>query len=207
MHGDFWGKKRRIPLGRAELQVTNSLASSSYARQGSLPWTLACTQKSEHEKKGCRISDNGTSGLRRSLAIRRLALRTRPIPVPWHAPWSRYFWRALFFLTEVLWHSHWRLHYLVYTFLFFPFFPLHTYYPGAERQEGRDPDMMHIRRRDEIERGAWDKRIFSFFSSSTIIFFRLREVAMRALTSITLLCFYFFVVGALRYRLRESSLF
>lgn len=52
--------------------------------------------------------------------------------------------------------------------------------------------MMHIRRRDEIERGAWDKRIFSFSSSFTVRFFRLREIATRALTSITLLCFYFF---------------
>ncbi|EHK49645.1 hypothetical protein TRIATDRAFT_254893 [Trichoderma atroviride IMI 206040] len=73
-------------------------------------------------------------------------------------------------------------------FLLFPCIPT----TGAERQEGRDPDMMHIRRRDEIERGAWDKRIFSFFSSSSVHFFRLREIAMRALTIITLLCFYFF---------------
>lgn len=134
-------------------------------------------------------------------------MRTRPIPVPWHAPWSHaisgsFFSQSSFGIATdvfITWCT------LYFFFLFF--FSLHTCYPGAERQEGRDPDMMHIRRRDEIERGAWDKRTFAFFSSSTVYFFSLREVAMRALTSITLLCFYYFVVGALRYRLRESSLF
>ncbi|KAH8128108.1 hypothetical protein LI328DRAFT_160074 [Trichoderma asperelloides] len=67
----FSSFKRRVPLGRAELQVTNSLAyqficATGVLALGSYKKTNREQEKKKKKKRGCRTSDKDASGFRRS---------------------------------------------------------------------------------------------------------------------------------------------